>query len=103
MDLKLLAALLNGFIFYGILYALPLLGADLLKQHHIRKLCKYRRTKEKPGPACVICAYHHQCGRARQSKEYKQYSYCRRVLPDRAKEIFDEIWAEEKAAAERSG
>lgn len=100
MDLELLAALLDGFIFYGILYAASFLCVDLLKQRYIRKLCKYRGGREKPGSACVICAYHHQCARAKQSTEYKWYSYCRRVLPDKAKELFDEIWEVEKA---RSG
>ena len=100
MNLELLAALLDGFIFYGILYSLPFLVVGLLRQHYIRKLCKYRGTGEKPGRKCVICAYHHQCARAEQSREYKQYSYFRRVLPERAKEIFDGIWEEEKVKAE---
>lgn len=97
MDLELLAALLDGLIFYGFICLLPFLALDLLKQHNIRKLCKYRGVKGKPGPACVICAYHHECARAKQSTEYKQYSYYRRVLPDTAKELFDKIWEEEKA------
>ena len=99
MDLELLAALLDGFIFYGILYGLLFAGAGFLKQRYIRKLCKYRGTGEEPGRKCVICAYHHQCGRAGQSRGYKQYSYFRRVIPEQAKELFDKIWEEEKAKA----
>lgn len=98
MDWNSLAALLASFMVIGFLCSLPFLIIDLLKQHYIRQLCKYKGTKGKPGPACVICAYHHDCNRAKQSTEYKQYSYCRRVLPDTAKELFDKIWDEEKAA-----
>ena len=72
MDLQLLAALLDGFIFYGILYSLPFLIAGLLKQHYVKKLCRYRGAGEKPGRACVICAYHHECARAKERREYKQ-------------------------------
>lgn len=95
--MEFLISLLKGLVFYGILYSLPFGGIHLLKQHYIRALCKYKGAKEQPGAACVICAYHHQCDRASQSKEYKQYSYCRRVLPDQAKALFDEIWEAEKA------
>lgn len=100
MNLELLAALLDGFIFYGILYGLLFAGAGLLKQHYIRKLCKHSAAKGKPGPFCVICAYHRQCGKAKQSTEYQQYAYFRRVFPHRAKEMFDKIWGEENVKAE---
>ena len=102
MDLEFWASLLKGFIFYGILYSIPIFIMEALIQYYIRKLCKYRGTKLKPGPVCVTCAYHHKCSRAKQSEEYKSYAYFRRVCPDKAKEIFDEIWNAEKTALKRA-
>ena len=103
MDWELLAVLLDGFIFYGILYSLSFFAVGSLKQCYIRKLCRYRRSKEKQGPACVICAYHHECARAVRSREYRKYSYWRRVVPEYAKELFDEVWEEEKARERAEG
>ncbi len=98
MESDLLNLLLLVFVAADILGWVALFAVRRMKQYHIWKLCRYSGTGEKPGAACVICAYHHDCNRARQSAEYKQYSYCRRILPDTAKEIFDKIWEEEKAA-----
>ena len=97
MDWEFLLAFIDGLIFYGILYSLPIVAVELLKQYYIRKLCRYRGAKEKHGPACVICAYHHQCAEAKQSREYKQYAYWRRVCPEQAKAVFDQIWEQAKA------
>lgn len=102
MDWEVFTTVFYGLVFYGALCSLPLFVIDLLKQHYVRKLCRYRGTKEKPGPGCVICAYHHECDRAKKSEEYKAYSYYRRVLPDHAKELFDKIWEEEKVKAAKS-
>ena len=97
MGLELLAALFDALAFCGMICFPLLFAVDFLKQRYVRKLCKYRGARQKTGRACVICAYHHDCSRAKQSEAYRAYSYYRRVLPDQAKEIFDEIWEEEKA------
>ncbi len=90
-------SLLIGFLFYGGIYSLIFFVLEGLTQHYIGKLCKYRGTGEPPGPVCVICAYHHRCHRAKRSAEYRKYSYWRRLLPQKAKKIFDEIWEAEAA------
>lgn len=102
MDWDFLVVFLDGLIFYGILYSLPFVAIELLKQYNIRKLCRYQGRKGKPGAACVICAYHHKCARAGQSREYKQYAYWRRVCPEQAKAIFDEVWEQAKAGAKEA-
>lgn len=96
MESDLLNLLLIGFVACNILGWVVLFAVRHMKQYYIWKLCRYSGTGEKPGAACVICAYHHDCNRARQSTEYRQYSYCRRVLPNTAKELFDKIWEEER-------
>lgn len=68
-----------------------------LRQYYIRKLCKYRGTKIKPGAGCVTCAYCHRCSRAKKSEEYQLYAYFARVLSHRAKEMYDKIWEAEQA------
>lgn len=61
MDLESLAALLDGFIFYGILYSLLLMALSAFKQCHIRKLCRYRGTgagqwpRKPPGRGTAHC------------------------------------------------
>ena len=57
MNLELIAALLEGFVFYGMIYSLLFLTLSLLKRHYLKDLCKYGGTKEKPGRACVVCSY----------------------------------------------
>lgn len=99
MNLELLAALLEGFVFYGIIYSLLFLPFSLLKRHYLKDLCKYGGTKEKPGWACVVCSYNHQCPRARESKELKDYYYWRKMVPAKGKAIYDEIWEEEHRLA----
>lgn len=93
--MDLLIALLEGFVFYGIIYSLLLLPFNLLKQHYLRNLCKYGGTKERPGRACVVCSYNHQCGRAKESQELKDYYYWRKMIPAKGKVIYDAIWKEE--------
>ncbi|MCX4372960.1 MAG: hypothetical protein OSJ58_14290 [Dysosmobacter sp.] len=91
--------LLAGFVLLGLISWAVYLPVHFAVQFYIRKMCRYRGVKEKPGRACVICAYNEKCSRAKSSKEYKQFAYYRKVLPDRAKALFDEIWAEEKAGS----
>lgn len=98
MDWDSLTPLLIVFVAADILGWVALLVIRRMKQYYIWKLCRYSGVGEKPGAACVICAYHHDCNRAKQSTEYKQYAYCRRVLPNTAKELFDKIWEEERTA-----
>ncbi len=93
---RLVESAVNRLCACNILGWVVLFAVRHIKQYYIWKLCRYSGTGEKPGAACVICAYHHDCNRARQSTEYRQYSYCRRVLPNTAKELFDKIWEEER-------
>ena len=99
MNLELIAALLEGFVFYGLIFSLLFLLFSLLKGHYLKDLCKYGGTKEKPGRACVVCSYNHQCDRARESKELKDYYYWRKMVPAKGKAIYDEIWEEEHKLA----
>ena len=99
VNLEQLAALLEGFIFYGIIYLMLLVLFSLLKQRYLRGLCKFGGTKEKPGRACVVCSYNHQCHRARESQELKNYYYWRKMIPEKGKAIYDEIWEEEHKLA----
>lgn len=92
MNLELIAALLEGFVFYGMIFSLLFLPFSLLKRHYLKDLCKYVGTKEKPGRACVVCSYNHQCNRARESEELKNYYYWRKMIPEKGKAIYDEIW-----------
>lgn len=85
-----------------ILYALLLLVIEFFQQLHIRMRCKYRGFREKPGRACVICKDQEDCNRACKSREYAEYFFCRISHPDQAREMFDEIRAEEKAKAASS-
>lgn len=89
--------LLAALVFLGLISWVVYLPLLFVNQYYIRKLCRYRGTDKKPGQACVICAYNDKCSRAKKSKEYLQFSYFRRVIPDRAKEIYDEAWSTEKS------
>lgn len=95
MNTELLVALLEGFVFYGIIYSLLFMPLRFLKQHYVRKLCKYRGTTEQPGRACVVCSYNNHCNRVKKSKEYENYLYWRKMVPEKGKAMYDEIWEEE--------